>query len=144
MAGRAFTALGAKNNLKILMVKITKLILVACLSFSLFSCIKSGESRTESYVVGTSDIPLYSGLREVDGESTNFDTISGNIAISTYDGELSIDEVKGFYLTTLPQLGWKLYISENDNISYNRGKDHLEISFKQKQKELSVKFFISS
>ena len=96
------------------------------------------------YVLGSDDIPLFSDLKQLDQESTNFDTISGNIVISSYIGNIKLSEVKYFYLGALPQLGWKLDSEEGNNFSYKRNNDILKISLKQNDNKLLVKFFISS
>jgi hypothetical protein len=102
------------------------------------------ERKFSGYVFGTKDIPLLSGLNIIDEESTNFDTISGNITIASYFGEFTLDEVKDFYMITLPQVGFKLQEDNNSNISYRRKTDKLELSFTQDGDELTVKFLISS
>ncbi|MCE3254688.1 MAG: hypothetical protein K0R25_182 [Rickettsiaceae bacterium] len=99
---------------------------------------------TKQYVFGTDDIPLFEGLNLVEEESSNFDTVAGNILISKYSGNCKLRSVKKFYLGTLPQLGWKLSEKESDKITFNREEDNLEIRFDDNKDKLGVRFFISS
>ena len=126
------------------------ILLNACSGKFDYRTLGSGQGESESlisdeqYVSGSSDIPLFSGLKIIDDQSANFDTVSGNIVISTYSSDARLSEVKYFYLGALPQLGWQLDSESGDNISYKRNSDLLEISFKKQQNKLLVKFFISS
>jgi hypothetical protein len=96
------------------------------------------------YVMGTDDVPLFSGLELVEDDSSSFDTMLGNIVISKYFGDAKLKLVKAFYLEALPQLGWQLSDSGADQISFKREDDKLEIRFNYVGKRLYVRFFISS
>jgi hypothetical protein len=102
------------------------------------------ENQITLYVLGSEDIPLFNGLELLDEDSTSFDTMSGNIVISSYFGELNLGQVANFYSQTLPQLGWELIKDSGDKITYKRDSDKLEISLNQKDEKLNVRFFISS
>ena len=131
-----------------------KIIQLLSVSFLLFACEGKFEYQTgdqakqneqlDQYVLGSDSIPIFSGLKYLKDQSTNFDTVTGNIVISSYRGNVKLEEVKYFYLGALPQLGWSLDYEEGDNLSYKRNNDKLEISLKQNGKKLFVKFFISS
>ncbi len=137
---------------------INKILLVFIISFLISSCSTKVEYQENSdvaqirdssgYVFGADDIPLFLGLEMIEEESTNFDTISGNIAISSYFSNSSLEEVKDFYLVTLPQIGFKLKDSIGKDVEhalfYKRNSDSLEISFRKDDDELLVKFLISS
>ncbi len=101
-------------------------------------------SKDKQYVLGSSDIPLIDGLELMEEDSTSFDTMSGDIVISKYEGNLKLESVKDFYLTTLPQLGWRLVDKKSQKMSFKREKDKLEIKFDYASKGLYVRFFISS
>lgn len=106
-------------------------------------------TKEKQYVLGTNDIPLFSGLELAEEDSTNFDTMLGNIVISKYIGSKDLDNfksksVKDFYVQTLPQLGWVLVENKIDKVSFKREKDKLEIRMNYESKGLYVRFFISS
>lgn len=100
--------------------------------------------RASEYVFGTEEIPLLDGLEIIEEESTNFDTISGHIAISIYSTEINLKDIKKFYTTTLPQLGFAVVKDEKRKISYSRNDDQLEISFTNEEDKILVKFLIYS
>ncbi len=135
-----------------------KIILIFLIPIFLFSCvIKLNKHAIETpkttdieqeieneYVYGTDDIPLFKGLVQLKDETTDFDTVSGNIVISVYEGAAKLNEVKSFYIKTLPQLGFELTSNKPNQISYKRNKDNLEISFVKHKNRLNVKFSLSS
>jgi len=159
MADQVFIVLNVKNKLKM----VNKILAIFLSSILLISCVSkvdyqentdiNPEEKYSGYVAGTQDIPLFLDLEIIEEESTNFDTLSGNINIASYVGEANLEEVKDFYMITLPQIGFKLRKDkhrklENDGVehllSYKRNGSRLEISFKKIKKELLVKFLISS
>ena len=109
-----------------------------------------GENLPESvrskkqYVMGADDIPLFFGLELVEDDSSSFDTMLGNIVIAKYWGDIELKSVREFYLEALPQLGWVLIDDKEDQISFKREDDKLEIRFRYSSKGLYVRFFISS
>jgi hypothetical protein len=130
-----------------------KIFVTLFVTLSVFSCatkdsIKSNlenlNFKDQKYVLGSTDIPLFDGLTLMDEDSTSFDTMSGDIVISKYVGDFKLKLVKNFYLTTLPQLGWRLVDKKSDKISFKREKDKLEIKFDYASNGLYVRFFISS
>jgi hypothetical protein len=98
----------------------------------------------KQYVVGADDIPLFFGLELVEDDSSSFDTMLGNIVISKYWGDIEVKSVREFYLEALPQLVWILIDDKEDQISFKREDDKLEIRFRYASKGLYVRFFISS
>ena len=123
---------------------------VSCSYFADANIAKRAEALPESvrsekqYVMGTDDIPLFFGLELVEDDSSSFDTMLGNIVTSKYLGDVKLKSVKEFYLEALPQLGWKLVDNKDDQISFKREDDKLEIRFRYASKGLYVRFFISS
>ena len=97
----------------------------------------------KEYVLGSDDIPLFSGLNLIEEDSSSFDTTLGSIIVSKYSGDSKLNLVKDFYLQTLPQLGWKLLENKSDKITFSRDKDKLEIRLNY-DKKLYIRFFISS
>ena len=83
----------------------------------------SNINQEKQFVLGTNDVPLFTGLEFVEEDSANFDTMLGNIVISKYVGDFKLKPVKDFYLQTLPQLGWILVDNKDDKISFKREKD---------------------
>ncbi len=132
---------------------ITLFFLSACNTMVDYSSINSDLNTTNNteYVFGTDYLPLYKDFQIIEEESTNFDTISGNIAISSYYSEEKLLKVKKFYLSIIPQLGFSLKGNiVNDSahsLLYFRNKDKIEIYFQKSESnssDLLVKFLISS
>ena len=90
------------------------------------------------------DVPLIEGLKKIEDEDVGFESDSGSIKSSSYLSEISFEEVKTFYLKTLPQLGWDMVYSDSDGISFIRNGNKIEINFSKKPKKRMVKFLISS
>lgn len=137
--------------MRVIQIIVTLFIILSissCASKNLTNLTKSTpenlDFKEQKYVLGSNDIPLFEGLNFIDEDSTSFDTISGDIVISKYVGDFKLKLVKDFYLTTLPQLGWRLVDKKSDKISFKREKDKLEIKFNYASKGLYVHFFISS
>jgi len=124
---------------------LSALIISSCNSKELTKMISETlTSKDKQYVLGSSDVPLLDGLELIEEDSTSFDTMSGDIVISKYSGDFKLKLVKDFYLTALPQLGWRLVDTKSKKISFKREKDKLEIKFDYASKGLYVRFFISS
>ena len=98
--------------------------------------------QQKQYVLGTDDIPLFSGLTLLEDDSSNFDTMTGNIVISNYSSHSGTKLIKDFYHNTLPQLGWQLSKSIHDKMLFIREKDRLEISITSANKTTFIRFFI--
>ena len=98
-------------------------------------------TNSNQYVAGTEDIPLFPSLKEVD--TTSFDSKEGGIIISSYHGMGNIDSIREFYLSSLPQLGWRRLKQNNDSINFARKSQILDLTFnKGISGEVSVKFII--
>lgn len=82
-----------------------------------------------SFVSGIEDIPLMNGLNQVQSDIIFFgneETRYIEIELNT-DSGLSFEDIKEFYIKTLPQLGWNIKESNKLNILFNREKDILEL-----------------
>lgn len=66
----------------------------------------SASAAAESFVMGTSDVPLMPGLSPLGGEGTVFDVPGGRVVEAWAQGSTDRQAVLSFYGTTLPQLGW--------------------------------------
>lgn len=66
----------------------------------------SASAAAESFVPGTSDLPLMPGLSPLRGEGTVFDAPGGRVIEAWAEGVTDRQAVLSFYGTTLPQLGW--------------------------------------
>ena len=102
----------------------------------------------QKYVFGSIDIPLFEGLKLRSEDSTDFDSTSGNITISIYQGKIDVSKLRDFYLESLPQLGWELSDDDGKTLTYKRDADLLKIAVLPNNKstqdgEIAIKFFIS-
>lgn len=77
------------------------------------------------------DIPLMPGLYEVTKDSVSFDKAEGRIVVTAAASEtLSAGQIKAFYASTLPQLGW---IASGQD-SYTRNGETLNLRMEEKPK----------
>lgn len=97
------------------------------------------------FVEGTDDIPLADGMQKIDGEENlNFDLPSGNIIAISYRSDSKLNEIKDFYIDTLPQMGWVSVdndIASNSKINFKRDGEKLEIEFVKEKGGNMVKFY---
>lgn len=104
-------------------------------------------SLSTSFVAGSKDIPLAAGLNKVSDEGLDFDSASGSIIAITYKSSNNLQEIKDFYIKTLPQLGWKKIDNNQpkvDLIRFKRDKEKLEIEFLNYNGDALVKFFVET
>jgi hypothetical protein len=93
----------------------------------------------DSFVVGTEDIPLMTGLRPVDGSSLVFDKPQGRIVEAQAKGKLTREKVRAFYAGTLPQLGWA---AAGEGV-WQREGETLRIDLAGRNGDLTVGFTLS-
>ena len=77
----------------------------------------------EDFIYGLDDIPVYKNMRYVENSNVLFDKIDGRFVSSEMVGKYEIKEIKIFYNSVLPNLGWK---KVKENI-FERGTEFLEI-----------------
>lgn len=75
------------------------------------------------YLSAMDDLPLAAGLTEQKDKTTVFDAPVGKIVTAYATGKLKAEDVRAFYDTTLPQLGWQ----ETASGTYHRKAQTLKI-----------------
>jgi hypothetical protein len=75
------------------------------------------------YLTAITDLPLAAGLVEQKEKTTVFDAPVGKIVTAYASGTVKADDVREFYDTTLPQLGWQQAASG----TYHRKAETLKI-----------------
>lgn len=106
---------------------------------------KPVEIDNSQFVEGSKDVPLASGLKKSSDDNLDFDFASGNIASIIYKNENGTQNVKDFYLKTLPQLGWQAVKNKQKNsnmMKFSRDGEKLEIEFFNKDNNDFVKFLV--
>lgn len=106
-----------------------------------------GGQKSFEYVYGTTEIPLISGLKIIEEESTSYDATDGTITVAAYSGKVTLEDLKKFYLGTMPQLGYKIQSDNGDNMVFNRKDDVVDITIyknSSNSEDVMVKFIISS
>ncbi len=98
----------------------------------------------QEFVQGSQDIPLLENLEKTSDEAVDFDSNSGSIISSSYKSKINKNDVKKFYIKTLPDLGWIIEKNIENNLVFKRDKEQLEIEFSLENKQNIVTFFISS
>lgn len=100
------------------------------LSSFLFSVFLGFNSFAMDFVSGFEDIPLMEGLKQIESDDVAF----GNEETRYLEAQLvavrkkSFQNIKDFYIKTLPQLGWTLKESSASFLRFYRETDILEIN----------------
>ena len=92
----------------------------------------------EDFIYGLDDIPVYKNMRYVENSNVLFDKIDGRFVSSEMVGKYEIKEIKIFYNSVLPNLGWKK-VKEN---VFERGTEFLEIKLESTGSLSSAQFSI--
>ncbi len=98
--------------------------------FTALCCLTSYPSLASDFVSGFEDIPLMEGLKQIESDDVAF----GNEETRYVEAQLVVvrkktfQNVKDFYIKTLPQLGWVLQESSQTFLKFSRETDVLEIS----------------
>ena len=91
------------------------------------------------YFTQIEDLPIAPGLEETDARFEFFDT-GASILGASARGRAQAEQVRAYYQTVLPELGWALSIGsggENETV-YLRGREELALSFHQRADELEL------
>ena len=101
-------------------------------------------SAKASFVEGLEDIPLPTGVVQIENGSLSF----GNEEIRLFETYFSAEKQKfenisKFYEETLPQMGWQKKHKNNQKISFERDGETLEIS-KESEKPLILRLIVKS
>lgn len=91
------------------------------------------------FVSGTEDLPLMTGLDEVEDGGLVFDTPAGRLVEARAEGALAASAVRAFYAETLPQLGWRS-LEKGD---YAREGEVLTIDITEGNSGLAVRFALT-
>ncbi len=100
------------------------------LSSFLLSVFLGFNSFAMDFVSGFEDIPLMEGLKQIESDNVAF----GNEETRYLEAQLvavrkkSFQNIKDFYIKTLPQLGWTLKESSASFLRFYRETDILEIN----------------
>jgi hypothetical protein len=92
----------------------------------------------ENFLAELEDLPLAPGLTEQPG-GLLFDSANGRIVEAQASGDVTPEQVRKFYETTLTQLGWKTA----GQLQYRRDDEMLKIAIDAKAKPLTVHFNLS-
>ena len=107
---------------------------------SIFFINTSVLADNDGFVVGTPDVPLFEGMKNVESSLVVFDKPDGRIVFTETEGDINLQSVKDFYLDILPNLGWKMNLQGK----YLREKESLEISFDERDGKVIVKIILLS
>ena len=90
------------------------------------------------FVYGLEEIPVYKEMENVDESNVLFDKINGRFVSSEIIGDYNVQEIKSYYSSVLPNLGW---LRVNESL-FERGREYLEISVLEENSKSKVKFSI--
>ena len=111
------------------------LLMAAVLSMVVFSG-ASIAGEDPAFVAGVADLPLMPGLAEVPEAGVVFDKPSGRIVEAYAQGPVSRAAVTRFYLSTLPNLGWR---AKAESV-FRREGEELRLGFMGDDGALVVRF----
>ncbi len=154
MADQAFIVRNVRGDMKKILPAIFSL-------FLLSSCISSNLTHIEpvtkpspkienltakDFVKGSEDIPLLSNLELIENDGVNFDSDSGSFVTVDYESPIALESVQGFYLRTLPEMGWRLIKNNAAESNFTRDNEKIRIEFlhNDEEKERIVRFSMSS
>ena len=103
-----------------------------------FLVISSFFAVAEDFVYGLDDIPVFKEMRYIENSNVLFDKIDGRFVSSEMIGNYSIEDIKEFYISVLPNLGWE---EVNVNL-FQRGDEYLEIKLESIKSASKIKFSI--
>lgn len=93
----------------------------------------------QQYVQGTEDLPLYDGFKAAETQNISFDTTNGRIVDATFYSKRAVaEDVRTFYDTTLPQLGWQ----KQQYQIYRRDGETLKLTILQEGGKVVLRFII--
>jgi hypothetical protein len=111
--------------------------LILCLVLT-FSALAPALAQAR-FISGTEDLPLMTGLDEVEDGGLVFDTPAGRLVEARAEGALAASAVRAFYAETLPQLGWRSL----ENGAYAREGEVLTIDITEGNGRLAVRFALT-
>ncbi|WP_420346010.1 hypothetical protein [Pelagibius sp.] len=112
------------------------LVSVFLIAVSVMQSPPSAAQAPARYVAGVADLPLMPGLTERPEDGLVFDKPGGRIVEAFATGPLTWQEVRDFYESTLPQLGWK----PDRGGGYLREGERLQLSATEAPGAVTVKF----
>lgn len=125
--------------MKKLILTLSLILCGATLTFLSAHADKTQNSPMPQFFSVLSDVPVMSGLVEMQDDAVVFDKPEGRIveAYANMDG-VTKEDVGIFYRATLPQFGWGLV----EGNTYFRNGEYLELSFDEERGNKTVKFMI--
>lgn len=107
--------------------------IILCLPIlaTLFMVLESSAAQANptQFLGAVEDMPLMQGLREVKSEALVFDKAEGRIITAIAEGGVTANDIRNFYIDTLPQLGWTRHVlNPSGSLVFEREKDRLEIA----------------
>lgn len=116
-------------------------------NFAIISTIIMGSmnfSQAAEFIDGLEDIPIADDFVQIENDDVSFGNEESRF-IETYisSDKSSFNEVKIFYINTLPQMGWGILKNNAKLISFERESEVLEIA-KESDKPLLVRITLKS
>lgn len=122
---------------------------VLCILFAVFissSAFAQTKTVKDDFVSGFEDLPLMTGLIQLEDGAVSFDSPSGRIVEAYAESPtLTIEKILTFYSDALPQLGWKKdgETAKKNMLVFTRDGEILKISL-EKNTSVAVRFELTS
>ena len=122
---------------------------ILCILFAVFiSSPVFAQTKTvkDDFVSGFEDLPLMTGLIQLEDGAVSFDSPSGRIVEAYAERPtLTVEKILTFYSDALPQLGWKKdgKTAKNNMLVFTRDGEILKISL-EKNTSVAVRFELTS
>ena len=111
------------------------LVIGIALPFAAFSPL----TAAERFLSVINDLPLMTGLTEIEGSAVTFSKPQGRIVDVAATGKTDKARVLVFYAKTLPQLGWQ----SSGGATWLRDSERLGLSFRENGDMLVVQFSLA-
>ena len=96
--------------------------------FSSFAYAQESRFQQAHFFDSLYDVPVMTGLVEIQEDSLSYDKIQGRLAsVRAIGHDITAQQVRSFYRATLPQMGWR----EVAPLNFVRERENLIISFEK-------------
>lgn len=128
-----------RQYFRVIFSVVTFSLIVLCAGVPVFADAGQNTFQESQFFSSLQDIPLMSGMEELDGHAVSFDKPEGRISESfALMRDLKQGDVLRFYQATLPQLGWGR-VSE---YRFFRQSETLEIYFGEIEEQSIIRIMI--
>lgn len=88
----------------------------------------TGFAQASTFIDGLEDVPVPEGIKQIYNRGVNFGNEESRfIEIYLESDTLTFRDIKNFYQSTMPQLGWAPMANNKNELTFNRENEIIEI-----------------